>query len=71
MLKPLSPLQISCKDHFQLTTSALDSSVFIIPVCIEITIEVCFDENIVMKCMFIDCGNVQYVVQFPSSIVFD
>ena len=75
VLKPLSPLQVTCKDHFGLTTAVLDSSVFITPVNIENTIEICFAEDISAKCLFLDfqvgCTHYAYVAQFPSTISFD
>lgn len=69
VLQQLVPVS-SCKEHFGLTTTALDSTSFLIPVS---TGEraFCFVQDIVNKCIFLDLCSTKYVVCFPSSIVFD
>ena len=64
---PLIPVTTS-QQYFNCTNSVLD---FILPVTTESSFKCCFVEDIVRKCIFIDFTNEQYVVQFPSSIMFD
>lgn len=68
VLKPLVPMQISLKEHFNLTTTALDCQPFIIPVNIENTVGFCFAEDILCKCIFLNFNSVCYVVRFHSAI---
>lgn len=71
VLKPLLPLHISCKEHFNLTTTVLDTVSFMYPVRVADSYSFCFAEDIVSKCLFVDFSYTQYVVQFPSSVTFD
>ena len=55
ILKPLSPIRgLSCKEHFDLNTTAIDIASFLHPVNTEDRFDVCFAESIVCKCLFID-----------------
>ena len=72
VLKPLcsSPYG-SCRDHFDLSTSIVDTLSFLHPVSFEDGYVVCFAEDILSKCLFLDFNHVKYVVTFPSSLMFD
>lgn len=73
ILKPLQTIETTCKEHFKLTTSALDAVGHIVPVQIdESSVCVCFLEQILSKCLFLSFNSaVQYVVSFPCTILFD
>lgn len=47
ILKPLSLLHTTCKDHFDLSTTGVDTVSYLHPVCTEDTFDVCFVEDIV------------------------
>lgn len=65
---PLSPLCTTVQ-HFDCTNNAVLD--FMIPVTTESCVKCCFVKDIICKCIFIDFSNEQYVVKFPSSIMFD
>ena len=71
VLKLLSPISVTCKDHFNLSTTVLDTVSFLTPVVKSNTVECCFVEDFVNKCLFIDLNSIQYVCQFPSTLNFD
>lgn len=71
ILKPLSLIPVARKDHFDVSTTALDTLSFLIPVVITDVVKCCFVEKFISKCLFIDFGYVKYVLEFPSSIIFD
>ena len=72
VLKPLCPAPCgSCKDHFDLCTSIVDTLSFLHPVSFEDGCVVCFAEDILSKCLFLDFDHVKYVLTFPSSLMFD
>lgn len=71
VLKPLIPLYACCKEHFNLSTTIVDDVSFLNPVTIGDSYSFCFAEDIVCKCLFVDFSSIQYVVQFPSSTIFD
>ena len=72
LLKPLVPMHVSCKEHFQLTTSIVDTLSFLHPVCIADSYSFCLVDDIINKCLFLDfTNNTQYLVLFPSSLKFD
>ena len=71
VLKLLSPIPVTCKSHFNLSTTVLDTVSFLTPVVKTNTVECCFVEDFVRKCLFIDFNSIQYVCQFPSTITFD
>ena len=71
VLKPLLPLHACCKEHFNLSTTIVDDASFLNPVTIGDSYSFCFAEDIVCKCLFVDFSSIQYVVQFPSSTIFD
>ena len=69
VLQELNPVS-SCKEHFQLSTMGLDVMSFLFPVKTGERV-FCFVQDITSKCLFLDLCSTQYVVCFPSSIVFD
>ena len=71
ILKPLLPVSVSCQQHFNLTTTALDSFLYLSPVTKGQCVKCCFVEQFIAKCLFMDLNFVQYVAQFPSRIMFD
>ena len=64
ILRELLPVHASCKDHFDLSTSVVDT---VSSVSIADRFDVCFVEDI----LFIDFNNMAYVALFPSSLAFD
>ena len=68
VLIPLHPIQTTCKDHFKLS---LDAVRHITTVQTQNSVCVCFTENILAKCLSVSFQSVEYVVEFPSSILFD
>lgn len=71
ILTPLIPLHVTCKDHFVLSNDAFDDVSCLIPVNIENSVHVCFVENILSKCLFLDLSTSKYIVVFPSTMLFD
>ena len=71
VLTPLSPLDVTCEDHFYLSTTVIDKVAYLHPVTVEDFYCFCFVEDIICKCLFEDFGYIKYVVQFPSSLTFD
>lgn len=71
VLKPLLPISITCKNHFNLNSTVLDSVSVLTPVVKSSIVKCCLVESFIKKCLFIDFNSVQYVCQFPSSIIFD
>ena len=71
VLKPILPLNVNCKEHFNLSTTILDEISFVHPVYVSHTFTFCFVEEIVSKCLFVDFNLDKYIVQFPSSLLFD
>ena len=67
VLKPLTPLPVTSQDHFDIS---IDLS-FIHPVFMADGFTVCFVEDIICKCLFLDFDSVKYVLTFPSSMMFD
>ena len=67
VLHPVSKLSSSVSSPF-CTAPGMS---FIIPVTIDSDFKCCFVDDILFKCLFIDVGTSQYVVQLPSSIMFD
>ena len=54
-----------------MSTSVVDDVSFLNPVTIVDSYTFCFAEDIVCKCLFVDFSSIQYVIQFPSSTIFD
>ena len=71
VLRPLTPLSVSCRQHFALSTTALDTLSYLIPVTSVGTFKCCFIEDFVQTCLFIDFSFVQYIIKFPSTVIFD
>ena len=71
ILRELLPVHGSCKDHFDLSTSVVDTVSFLRPVSVADRFDVCFVEDILNKCLFIDFNDMAYVALFPSSLAFD
>lgn len=44
---------------------------FITPVSIADDYDACYADDIVAKCLYVDVGCSQYVVEFPSTVLFD
>lgn len=71
VLIPFRALNVTCTNHFKLTIAALDSVLYILPVKVQNSIfSVCFVEQIVTKCLFLDLDSVQYVIHLLS-MMFD
>lgn len=71
VIRPLIPLSVTSKQHFDLTNSVLDDIPFLTPVKKDNSVKCCFVEDFVSKCVFLEFASAQYVIQFPSSIIFD
>lgn len=66
VLKPLSPIHgLSCKEYFNLNTTAVDTISFLHPVFIKDRFDVCF------LLVNVYLNGTKYVVQLPSSLMFD
>ena len=70
-LKPLLYHYMFVAVHFSLGTSFIDTMSFLNSVSIADTYSFCFAEDIIIKYLFIDFSNFQYIVIFPSFISFD
>ena len=70
ILKPLIPVQTSCKQHFHLSTDVLDTLSFLMPVARMDSIKCCFVEDFSAKCLSVNFGTEYYVLKFPSSVMF-
>lgn len=71
LLKPLLPISITCKDHFNVSSTVLDSVLVLTPIVKSNVVKCCFVGSFIKKCLFIDFNSVQYVCQFPYSVFFD
>ncbi len=71
ILASLVPIQTNCTDHFQLSTSVLDTAGYISPVERETATKVCYVEDIMSKCLFLELPSFHYVVEFPTTVQFD
>ena len=70
VFKPIHPLQVTCHEHFELTSTA-SCRHNIIPVSTSDSFCALSVSKIKEKCFFIECESCQYVVLFPSSVLFD
>ena len=71
VFKRIHPLQVTCHEHFQLTCPSSCSHIIPVSVCSSDSFGAIFASKIVQKCLFIECSSYQYVVFFPTSVLFD
>ena len=53
ILTPLCRISLSCKDHFHVTTNAIDLVSFIVPVSVCNSMEFCFAQDMPYACFLI------------------
>lgn len=71
ILQPIHPLPTTCKDHFNISTSCLDSVSHIIPMSVTSLVCAVLADRIIEKCLFLEFGSNKYIVKFPSRVTFD